>query len=162
MKKLICVLLAILILCPVFTALAESGGDAVSFDPTVANTFNLSTDEWMASSDYRALLTIALLASLPAEASIDYTTLLTSASFVGRKDDVCFVSGSCGDRVITIMYLPSMQIANYSVSTASGLSDAQKEQAMESALSLFATEYYKNSSASILNCLNAIQEAIDS
>lgn len=118
MKKVLSLILALCMLLAC-CALAEFD-DGTVYEPALANSIDVSADEWFSTGENRALLTVLLgLEITSADGSYGLSDFVGD-SYVGLNDDTLFVV-MCGDAKDLIMvYQPSIGTAIYNFTDASG------------------------------------------
>ncbi len=120
MKKILSVVFALMLLTASMTAAFAAPGDTgelTPFDLTVTGLIDATTDEWMGSSETRALLTVLL--GLDLRIAIADTTgygpLLNGSSFAGIGDGflvVCMPTDTEGMAVV-VVYFSELKTAYY-------------------------------------------------
>ena len=155
MKKLVCAMLAFVMLLGCAAALAA---DSVTFEPSLTNAADQTAKSWFASSEKRALLTILLALDYTTENSdFDFGSVLSGTSYVAYdKEESTLVVEYCGDdKTYTFVYMPIIETASVSVAE-----EAYSELAVEMAFDAMGCEYHRNSLAKIVEVAEMLQDAL--
>lgn len=159
MKKILCVLLAMVMLAGFCACAQAAAQDPVLFNPTLTPSMGYSITEWMSSSRNRALLTVLL--------SMDYIVAydgdssnhpdLTKSSYIGViGNEAIVLNAHSDDRDVMIMYLPSSGQAAYTLSDP--YSDAVIEAGMGETTN---GNYYRNSITDIVSVAQELQSVLN-
>ena len=160
MKKVLCVLLALVVLLGNM-ALAEmaTDEDAINFEPTLTTLMDYSASEWYDSVANRATLTILLMIDLKlSDESFAQNVQLLETSYVGKSglDLVVYVHGEEED--IIMLYRPLTEEAYY-ISIGSVWSDTLAEVLMNSVCD---DEYHENDIEVLIEVFEQFEEAFAS
>ena len=167
MKRIVGILLALVMLLSGFAWAEEGEGSVqdakdhfVEFEPTLANSAECSSSEWMANGENRALLTLLLWGDLTAhltdldEAFIGEWDIL-KPSYAGRTGTVnlvVYMQAENNDVIVT--YSPLLGIASYMLGTKLN-DDWLVESLVEE---LCSDEYYENSLLEMYYVLGELRE----
>ncbi len=162
MKKLICVLLALALLCGCVCALAD---ESVNFEPSITKLLDYSASDWVLTSYNRAALTVLLLLDLSQNnviSSDEMTALLANislrgVSYVGRDGAMIHLIACDGENNMAVIYTPALSLANY-VKLDNSITDAS---VVELIIANFCNDgYYKNDPSDILDVTLEILNAL--
>lgn len=146
MKKLLCALIVLSMLCSLLTVFAESTPGQSYFDPVLANAIKNTTSEWYSTGYNRALLTILLAFNVASDDVMGdlnvLTGMLSNDSYVGMPDGytTILVGGYVDDYCLLIGYTPTQKTAYYLTVKGNGITS----ELVEALIAGSCSEYYKN------------------
>ena len=167
MKKLICVVAVLALLCACVSALAEnSSANTLTFTHTLTYGMDNSVSDWYATETNRCLLTISLGLDLGiAFPDIPVSTWLTNTTIVGKDGNTLCVIGYTDDQLLAITFSPLLNTAACITTDISGI--GQQSSVADLLIDSVAQStcndgYYTNSTTTMLTVLQQLNDSLNS